>query len=94
MFLSPCRTCDKEARHIVILMLAGICDVMQRSGIEAAAANVQLISYQFTVLRPGAAAFESAVSSVSKYGGAAAGYRTMLDALLPASKTLNEVGVG
>ncbi|GAQ78019.1 hypothetical protein KFL_000060860 [Klebsormidium nitens] len=37
-----------------------------------------------------AAAFEAAVSSVSKYGGAAAGYRTMLDALLPASKTLTK----
>ncbi|CAI7848841.1 unnamed protein product [Closterium sp. NIES-53] len=35
-----------------------------------------------------AAALEAAVAAVSLYGGAQAGYRTMLDALLPASATL------
>ncbi|GJP44461.1 hypothetical protein CLOM_g8046 [Closterium sp. NIES-68] len=37
-----------------------------------------------------AAAFEAAVSAVSLYGGAQAGYRTMLDALLPAAATLSQ----
>jgi dihydroxyacetone kinase len=36
------------------------------------------------------AAFETAVAAVSKYGGASAGYRTLLDALIPASTTLKE----
>ncbi|KAJ7243360.1 hypothetical protein O6H91_Y433900 [Diphasiastrum complanatum] len=36
------------------------------------------------------AAFEAAVTAVSTYGGAFAGYRTMLDALLPATATLKE----
>ncbi|KAG0591587.1 hypothetical protein M758_1G182600 [Ceratodon purpureus] len=36
------------------------------------------------------AAFEAAVAAVSKYGGASAGHRTLLDALFPASATLRE----
>lgn len=36
------------------------------------------------------AAFETAVAAVSKYGGASAGHRTLLDALIPASVTLQE----
>ncbi|CAN8269153.1 unnamed protein product [Cochlearia groenlandica] len=35
-------------------------------------------------------AFKSSIASVSKYGGASAGYRTMLDALIPASQVLEE----
>ncbi|KAK1262904.1 putative 3,4-dihydroxy-2-butanone kinase [Acorus gramineus] len=40
--------------------------------------------------RQWADALEAAVNAVSKYGGAVAGYRTMLDALIPASNTLKE----
>ncbi|ESQ48146.1 hypothetical protein EUTSA_v10020350mg [Eutrema salsugineum] len=35
-------------------------------------------------------ALKSSIASVSKYGGATAGYRTMLDALIPASQALEE----
>ncbi|KAF8093939.1 hypothetical protein N665_0374s0031 [Sinapis alba] len=35
-------------------------------------------------------ALKSSISAVSKYGGASVGYRTMLDALIPASKVLEE----
>ncbi|KAF2557018.1 hypothetical protein F2Q70_00037051 [Brassica cretica] len=35
-------------------------------------------------------ALKSSIASVSKYGGATAGYRTMLDALIPASQILEE----
>ncbi|ESQ30694.1 hypothetical protein EUTSA_v10011337mg [Eutrema salsugineum] len=35
-------------------------------------------------------ALKSSISAVDKYGGATAGYRTMLDALIPASKVLEE----
>ncbi|KAI4374467.1 hypothetical protein MLD38_012458 [Melastoma candidum] len=37
----------------------------------------------------GAVALEAALSAVSTYGGAKAGYRTMLDALIPASDVLS-----
>ncbi|XP_047338057.1 putative 3,4-dihydroxy-2-butanone kinase [Impatiens glandulifera] len=37
-----------------------------------------------------AEALEDAIAAVSKYGGAKAGYRTMLDALIPASVVLKE----
>ncbi|MQL96073.1 hypothetical protein Taro_028745 [Colocasia esculenta] len=35
-------------------------------------------------------ALEASIAAVSKYGGASAGYRTMLDALIPASTVLKE----
>ncbi|KAF8031502.1 hypothetical protein BT93_D0654 [Corymbia citriodora subsp. variegata] len=37
-----------------------------------------------------AEAFEAGINAISKYGGASAGYRTMLDALIPASRVLHE----
>ncbi|XP_030521761.2 putative 3,4-dihydroxy-2-butanone kinase [Rhodamnia argentea] len=37
-----------------------------------------------------AEAFEAGINAISKYGGASAGYRTMLDALIPASTVLHE----
>ncbi|KAL0429654.1 UNVERIFIED_CONTAM: putative 3,4-dihydroxy-2-butanone kinase [Sesamum radiatum] len=37
-----------------------------------------------------AGALEAAIDAVSKYGGAKAGYRTLLDALIPASSVLKE----
>lgn len=42
----------------------------------------------------GAFAFEAAIAAVSKYGGASAGYRTLLDALIPAVSVLKEVRNG
>lgn len=41
----------------------------------------------------GSKALKSSITSVSKYGGATAGYRTMLDALIPASQVLEEVTI-
>lgn len=43
-----------------------------------------------TVYGTGAAALEASIAAVSKYGGASAGYHTMLDALIPASTVLHE----
>ncbi|XP_044477645.1 putative 3,4-dihydroxy-2-butanone kinase isoform X2 [Mangifera indica] len=37
-----------------------------------------------------AEAFEASIAAVSKYGGAVAGYRTLLDALIPAAAVLKE----
>ena len=44
--------------------------------------------YSFVI---GANALEAAIAAVIKYGGARAGYRTLLDALIPASLVLKEV---
>jgi dihydroxyacetone kinase len=38
----------------------------------------------------GADALEASVAAVSKYGGASVGYRTMLDALIPASTVMKQ----
>ena len=38
-------------------------------------------------------ALHAAVSAVSKYGGASVGYRTLLDALVPAATCLKEVSM-
>lgn len=42
-------------------------------------------------LASGAEALGAAIAAVSKYGGASAGYRTLLDALIPALAVLLEV---
>ena len=39
----------------------------------------------------GSEALKASIASVRKYGGATEGYRTMLDALIPASQVLEEV---
>ncbi|GMH16107.1 hypothetical protein Nepgr_017948 [Nepenthes gracilis] len=56
------------------------------------AAYVQLKASADSDVTPNqwATAFAAAIAAVSKYGGASAGYRTMLDALIPASIILQE----
>ena len=50
-----------------------------------------LVLSQASLESSGSKALKSSIASVSKYGGATAGYRTMLDALIPASQVLEEV---
>ncbi|GJN23506.1 hypothetical protein PR202_gb11160 [Eleusine coracana subsp. coracana] len=50
-------------------------------------------SENFNIINPhyvGCNALEASICAISKYGGAHEGYRTMLDALIPASKILRE----
>ncbi|GFY95344.1 dihydroxyacetone kinase [Actinidia rufa] len=56
------------------------------------AAYAQLKADGSSVITPvqWANALEAAIAAVSKYGGARAGYRTLLDALIPASLVLKE----
>ncbi|KAG5536053.1 hypothetical protein RHGRI_023740 [Rhododendron griersonianum] len=56
------------------------------------AAYAELKATTHSVIAPveWAAALEAAIAAVSKYGGASAGYRTLLDALIPASSVLKE----
>ncbi|KAI3517890.1 hypothetical protein L1887_17111 [Cichorium endivia] len=57
---------------------------------KAAYAKLKLKKQSDITAMQWADAFEGAISAVMLYGGAAAGYRTMLDALIPASTLLKE----
>jgi dihydroxyacetone kinase len=57
---------------------------------KAAYAELKANSQSETTSKHWSEALKSSISAVSKYGGATAGYRTMLDALIPASKVLEE----
>ncbi|KAE9467052.1 hypothetical protein C3L33_01041, partial [Rhododendron williamsianum] len=57
---------------------------------KAAYAELKATSHSVIAPVEWAAALEAAIAAVSKYGGASAGYRTLLDALIPASSVLNE----
>ncbi|XP_023766598.1 putative 3,4-dihydroxy-2-butanone kinase isoform X1 [Lactuca sativa] len=59
---------------------------------KAAYARLKLNSQSDVAITPlqWADAFEGAINAVMLYGGAAAGYRTMLDALIPASTLLKQ----
>ena len=48
-------------------------------------------SQRVHILMTGLSALEAAIAAVSKYGGASAGFRTMLDALIPAAADLRKV---
>lgn len=49
------------------------------------------LSIPYESFDSGAEALAAGIAAVSKYGGARAGYRTMLDALIPALSVLEEV---
>lgn len=57
---------------------------------KAAYAHLKAHSGSSVTSKHWAEALDAAISAVSKYGGAKAGYRTLLDALIPASAILNE----
>ncbi|KAG7599820.1 DhaK domain [Arabidopsis suecica] len=57
---------------------------------KAAYAELKANGQSETTPKHWSEALKSSISAVSKYGGATAGYRTMLDALIPASKVLEE----
>lgn len=57
---------------------------------KAAYAQLKANSHSATKPLCWADALEAAIAAVSKYGGACAGYRTLLDALIPAASVLKE----
>ncbi|WOG93602.1 hypothetical protein DCAR_0312888 [Daucus carota subsp. sativus] len=57
---------------------------------KAAYSNLKARSESVITPLSWADALESAIAAISKYGGASAGYRTMLDALIPAASVLKE----
>ncbi|XP_022851305.1 putative 3,4-dihydroxy-2-butanone kinase isoform X2 [Olea europaea var. sylvestris] len=59
---------------------------------KAAYSQLKADSHSVIMALHWAGAFEAAIAAISKYGGAgaSAGYRTLLDALIPASSVLKE----
>ncbi|KAF5203955.1 Dihydroxyacetone kinase [Thalictrum thalictroides] len=57
---------------------------------KAAYAKLKENSLPFLESRQWADALEASITAISKYGGAKAGYRTLLDALIPAASILEE----
>ncbi|KAM1340828.1 hypothetical protein ACFX2H_039162 [Malus domestica] len=57
---------------------------------KAAYARLKSSTQSVVTSKNWAEALEASIAAVSKYGGASAGYRTMLDALIPASTVLQE----
>lgn len=57
---------------------------------KAAYAKLKESNSSIMVPKQWANAFEASIAAVSMYGGAVAGYRTLLDALIPASAVLQE----
>ncbi|KAM0842759.1 hypothetical protein ACQ4PT_058156 [Festuca glaucescens] len=59
-------------------------DILCKAAYTSLKENKTITAYEW------ADALEASIAAVSKYGGASAGYRTMLDALIPASTVLKQ----
>ncbi|XP_044980083.1 putative 3,4-dihydroxy-2-butanone kinase [Hordeum vulgare subsp. vulgare] len=59
-------------------------DILCKAAYASLKQNKNITAYEW------ADALEASIAAVSKYGGASAGYRTMLDALIPASTVLKQ----
>ncbi|XP_071691241.1 putative 3,4-dihydroxy-2-butanone kinase [Rutidosis leptorrhynchoides] len=71
-------------------VMGGTSGILYDIFFKAAYARLKLNKQSDVTPLQWADAFEGAISAVMLYGGAAAGYRTMLDALIPASTVLKE----
>ncbi|PPD78424.1 hypothetical protein GOBAR_DD24651 [Gossypium barbadense] len=70
--------------------MGGTSGVLYNIFSKAAYARLKANSDSTVTAKQWAEAFEAAIDAVSKYGGASAGYRTLLDALIPALSVLKE----
>ncbi|KAK8525951.1 hypothetical protein V6N12_020436 [Hibiscus sabdariffa] len=70
--------------------MGGTSGVLYNIFCKAAYAKLKANSDSAVTAKQWAEALEAAIAAVSKYGGASAGYRTLLDALIPASAVLKE----
>ncbi|XP_024017929.1 putative 3,4-dihydroxy-2-butanone kinase [Morus notabilis] len=71
-------------------VMGGTSGIMYKIFCKAAYAQLKASTQSDFTAKRWAEALEAAISAVSKYGGASAGYRTLLDALIPASVVLKE----
>ncbi|XP_057952075.1 putative 3,4-dihydroxy-2-butanone kinase [Malania oleifera] len=71
-------------------VMGGTSGIMYDILCKAAYAQLKSNTQSVVTAKHWAAALEASIVAVSKYGGASAGYRTLLDALIPASEVLIE----
>ncbi|GKV05265.1 hypothetical protein SLEP1_g17296 [Rubroshorea leprosula] len=71
-------------------VMGGTSGIIYNIFCKAAYAKLKENSDSSVTAKHWAEALDAAISAVSKYGGANAGYRTLLDALIPASAVLTE----
>ncbi|XP_040998483.1 putative 3,4-dihydroxy-2-butanone kinase [Juglans microcarpa x Juglans regia] len=71
-------------------VMGGTSGILYNIFCKAAYAQLIASSQSVVTAKQWAEALEASIAAVSKYGGASAGYRTLLDALIPASAILQE----
>ncbi|KAJ4851495.1 hypothetical protein Tsubulata_026245 [Turnera subulata] len=71
-------------------VMGGTSGIIYHIFCKAAYAQLKANKQSVVTSKQWAEALEAAIAAVSKYGGASAGYRTLLDALIPASAVLQE----
>ncbi|KAK0588119.1 hypothetical protein LWI29_034656 [Acer saccharum] len=71
-------------------VMGGTSGILYNIFFKAAYAQLKANPQSVVTAKQWAEALEASIAAVSKYGGASAGYRTMLDALIPASAALQE----
>ncbi|KAJ9141591.1 hypothetical protein P3X46_032108 [Hevea brasiliensis] len=71
-------------------VMGGTSGIIYNIFCKAAHAQLKANSQSAVTSKQWAEALEASIAAVSKYGGASAGYRTLLDALIPASAVLQE----
>ncbi|XP_010500369.1 PREDICTED: putative 3,4-dihydroxy-2-butanone kinase [Camelina sativa] len=80
----------REIGSSIRRVMGGTSGIIYNLLCKAAYAELKANGQPETTSKHWSEALKSAISAVSKYGGATAGYRTMLDALIPPSKFLEE----
>ncbi|XP_073295648.1 putative 3,4-dihydroxy-2-butanone kinase [Primulina huaijiensis] len=80
----------KEIGSSVRKVMGGTSGILYDIFFKAAYAQLKADCNPIVIPLHWANALEAAIVAVSKYGGASAGYRTLLDALIPASSVLKE----
>ncbi|KAL3818507.1 hypothetical protein ACJIZ3_004412 [Penstemon smallii] len=71
-------------------VMGGTSGILYNIFFKAAYTHLKAVGHSDIRVPHWAGAFEAAIAAVSKYGGAKEGYRTLLDALIPASSVLKE----
>ncbi|KAJ6411171.1 hypothetical protein OIU84_007850 [Salix udensis] len=71
-------------------VMGGTSGILYTIFCKAACAHLKANTQSVVTSKQWAEALEVSIAAVSKYGGASAGFRTMLDALIPASAVLQE----
>ncbi|VVA19578.1 PREDICTED: dihydroxyacetone kinase [Prunus dulcis] len=79
-----------EIASSVRRVMGGTSGILYTIFCKAAYAQLKASTQGAVASKNWAEALEASIAAVSKYGGASAGYRTLLDALIPASAVLQE----